>query len=64
MKTVGNPFWILPDIDDLRRLMRYVYENRAEAAGRGARASEKIRGRHTWKHAAAAAGERLTAIVL
>jgi glycosyltransferase involved in cell wall biosynthesis len=62
MKTVGNPFWLRPDMDDLRNLMRYVYRNRVEARERGARASEKIRSLHTWKHAAAAAADRLCAL--
>jgi glycosyltransferase involved in cell wall biosynthesis len=62
MKTVGNPFWVLPDMDDLRRLMRYVFENRGEAQERGARASRKIRERHTWKQTAAAVSERLLAL--
>jgi hypothetical protein len=62
MKTVGNPFWLCPDMDDLRNLMRYVYRNRVEARERGARASEKIRSLHTWKHAAAAAADRLCAL--
>jgi glycosyltransferase involved in cell wall biosynthesis len=63
MKTVGNPFWIMPDIDDLRRLFRYVYRNRQEALERGVRASEKIRQNHTWKQAAEAVTSRLDAIV-
>ncbi|MBN1128364.1 MAG: glycosyltransferase, partial [Chitinispirillaceae bacterium] len=46
MKTVGNPFWVLPDMDDLRRLLRYVYDNRQEACERGVRASNAIRTRH------------------
>ena len=57
--TVGNPFWLLPDMDDLRQLMRYVYTHPAEAREKGEKASRKIRTQHTWKRSAAAVGERI-----
>lgn len=60
--TVGNPFWVLPDTGDLRRLMRYVFEHPGEAKIRGMRASEKIRRYHTWRHAAAVAAERIVSL--
>ncbi len=62
LKTVGNPFWLIPDIDDLRNLMRYAYRNQNEARDRGLRASETIRFSHTWKHAANAVADRLLAL--
>ena len=62
MPTVASPFWLRPDADDLRRLMRYVFEHRDEAAQQGQRASARIRERHTWRHSALAAGERLAAL--
>ncbi len=62
LPTVASPFWILPDRDDLRRLMRYVYDNRDEAAQRGIRASRTIREQHTWSRAAGFAKERLIAL--
>jgi glycosyltransferase involved in cell wall biosynthesis len=62
LKTVGNPFWLSPDLDDLRNLMRYVYRNPDEARDRGLRASKTIRLCHTWKHAAGAVVDRLLAI--
>jgi glycosyltransferase involved in cell wall biosynthesis len=62
MRTVGNPFWLKPDLDDLRNLMRYAYRNRDEARSRGLRASESIRLNHTWKHAANAVADRLLAL--
>jgi glycosyltransferase involved in cell wall biosynthesis len=62
MRTVGNPFWLRPDLDDLRNLMRYAYRNRDEARSRGLRASEIIRLNHTWKHSANAVADRLLAL--
>jgi glycosyltransferase involved in cell wall biosynthesis len=62
IKTAGDPFWLLPDTDDLRRLMRHVYGNRDEAAARGMKASDKIRSRHTWKQSAEAVAARILAI--
>jgi glycosyltransferase involved in cell wall biosynthesis len=62
LKTVGNPFWLSPDLDDLRNLMRYVYRNPNDARGRALRASETIRLHHTWKHAAGAVADRLLAL--
>lgn len=63
IQTVGSPFWLIPDTDDLRRLMRHVFEHRDEAKAKGARASEKIRTRHTWKQTAEAVGKRIKKIV-
>jgi glycosyltransferase involved in cell wall biosynthesis len=62
LSTVANPFWILPDINDLQRLMRHVFENRGAAKQKGERARESIRRHHTWKQAVAAAQERLLAL--
>jgi glycosyltransferase involved in cell wall biosynthesis len=63
METVGSPFWLLPDVDDLRRLMRHVFEYQDEAKARGLLASEKIRTSHTWKQSADAVEERIMKIV-
>jgi glycosyltransferase involved in cell wall biosynthesis len=63
IKTVGNPFWLLPEIDDVRALMRYVYEHQDEARQKGIAASAKIREGHTWKRAAETVGERIVEIV-
>ncbi|MBN2035325.1 MAG: glycosyltransferase [Chitinispirillaceae bacterium] len=62
MKTVGNPFWLLPDTEDLRNLLRYVYKNRDEAQKRGLRASDMVRKNHTWKHTARTVADRLLAV--
>jgi glycosyltransferase involved in cell wall biosynthesis len=60
--TVSNPFWLVPDMEDLRRLMRHVFENRDEARMKGENASRKIRMNHTWKHSVAAVAERIITI--
>jgi glycosyltransferase involved in cell wall biosynthesis len=62
LPTVANPFWILPDMLDLRRHMRYVYDHRGEAAATGGRAGTVIRRRHTWVQAADKAKERILAL--
>jgi glycosyltransferase involved in cell wall biosynthesis len=59
MPTVGNPFWLRPDLDDLRNVMRYVFKNRDEARRRGMQASVAIRTGHTWKQAATRVAQRL-----
>lgn len=43
--------WAEPDIGELRRLMRKVYENRSEAQRIGVLAAEHIRSSWTWNHA-------------
>jgi glycosyltransferase involved in cell wall biosynthesis len=44
----GEPTWFEPDIDELARAMREVYEKREEAARRGALAGERIRPAYNW----------------
>lgn len=62
IQTVGSPFWLIPDTDDLRRLMRHVFDHRDEARAKGALASDKIRESHTWKQTAEAVGKRIMRI--
>lgn len=45
-------YWAEPDIQDLRWLMRYVYEHREEAAAKGLRASARVHRDWTWDRAA------------
>ncbi len=52
--------WSEPDFDQLRRLMRHVYENRAEARAVGMRAAGHIADHWTWDHAAEKAARLLT----
>ena len=54
--------WAQPDKDHLVHLMRYVYENREEAAAKGARASEKALSCWTWRQAAQKIKDRLLTI--
>jgi glycosyltransferase involved in cell wall biosynthesis len=54
--------WAEPSFVHLRRLMRHVYENRAEAAARGERAARDVREKWTWDRSAAKIVERLDAI--
>jgi glycosyltransferase involved in cell wall biosynthesis len=54
--------WAQPDPDHLVHLMRHVYENREEAAAKGARASGYALTNWTWRHAAQKIKARLLAI--
>jgi len=54
--------WADPDPDELRRLMRHVYENREEARARGQAAASEMAASWTWRHAARRIVERLDAI--
>jgi len=47
-ELAGEPTWFEPDVEELARLMREVYENRAVAAARGARGGEQIRLTYDW----------------
>ncbi len=54
--------WAQPDKDHLVHLMRHIYENREEAAAKGARASEKALSCWTWRQAAQKIKDRLLTI--
>jgi hypothetical protein len=54
--------WAQPDQSHLAHLMRHVYENRTEAAEKGARASKVALGDWTWRQAAQKIKDRLLAI--
>jgi len=54
--------WAQPDKDHLVHLMRRVYENREEAAAKGARASERALSCWTWRQAAQKIKDRLVTI--
>ncbi len=51
--------WAQPSLADLRRKMRHVFENREEAAEKGARAAEEVARRWTWAHTADRIVQRL-----
>ena len=42
--------WAEPSYNDLRRLMRHVYENREEARAKGAHGSADVLSKWTWDH--------------
>jgi glycosyltransferase involved in cell wall biosynthesis len=54
--------WAEPSYAHLRRLMRYVFENQAEAREKGAKASREIHESWTWNRAAQKIIARLDAI--
>jgi hypothetical protein len=51
--------WAEPDIEDLRALMRHVYENQKEAREKGLKASGKVLGELSWLAAADKIKDRL-----
>ncbi len=55
--------WAEPSYEHLRALMRHVYENREEAERKGARASEEVLGKWTWRHSAEKIIRRLREVV-
>jgi len=62
LETVDFPWWIEPDLNDLRRQMRFAFENKAKLAEMGKRASAHIRSRFTWNKTAEAVGETLQTV--
>jgi len=61
-ELVAEPTWFEPDVDELSGLMRWVYENRTEAAARGARAAERIRPILSWERVTRLYIERVAAL--
>jgi glycosyltransferase involved in cell wall biosynthesis len=59
--TVGNPYWLEPDLPSLRRLMRRAYTSYAELREKAILTSVRIRTGHTWVQSAAAVKARLFA---
>jgi len=55
-------WWLAIDEQALAATLRAVFEHRADAAARGARAAARAHGGWTWAHAAARAQVRLTAL--
>ena len=51
--------WAEPDVGHAARLMRHVFEDRREAAGRGRRAAEDLRRNHSAEAAGRAMAERI-----
>jgi glycosyltransferase involved in cell wall biosynthesis len=61
-ELAGDPTWFEPDADELARVMRDVYENRTEAAFRGARAGELIRLAYNWQRVTQMYIDRIAAL--
>jgi glycosyltransferase involved in cell wall biosynthesis len=61
-ELAGEPTWFEPDAEELARVMRNVYENRTEAAVRGARAGELIRPAYNWKRVTQLYMDRIAAL--
>jgi glycosyltransferase involved in cell wall biosynthesis len=65
---IGNydctgPTWMFEvDVDDLAQLLRQVYEERDEAARRGANATQRVQESWTWQDSAAVVLQRLHAL--
>ncbi len=60
--TADHPWLAEPDMAVLRERMRHVFTHPEEARHKGRLASERIRGRFTWAHAADAVEARLEAL--
>ncbi len=62
-ELVGNFTWFEPDAGELARTLRRVYENREEAARRGAAAAEKVHASFRWSAITKLYRERIEALV-
>jgi glycosyltransferase involved in cell wall biosynthesis len=63
MRIAGGRGWVLePDREELERLLRYVYENKDEAAEKGRKAMEYVRARYSWEKVASRVVERIEAV--
>jgi len=58
-KTVDNPFWAKPDMEETIRLMRYVYAHQEEAKEKGEKAATFIHENFTWDNTAIKVLEKL-----
>jgi glycosyltransferase involved in cell wall biosynthesis len=61
-ELAGEPTWFEPDLEELARAMRRVYENQTEAAARGARSAERIRPAYHWGRIAEMYIERMASL--
>jgi len=59
-KTTNYGQWAEPDFIHLQDMMQYVFKHRDQAKKRGLKASQEIRSRWTWNHAAKKAIDALT----
>ncbi|MEN6440721.1 MAG: glycosyltransferase family 4 protein [Syntrophobacter sp.] len=62
-RVVGGAGWVLePNLEELKRLLRHVYENRDETASRARRAVDLVSAHYTWENAARQALRRMEII--
>ena len=61
-ELAGESTWYEPDLIELARVMRDVYENQAEARVRGVAAGEIIRPAYNWRRVAEMYVERISAL--
>lgn len=63
LELAGGAGWVLePDVEDLKQVLRHVFENVWDAKTRAQRALEHVRNGHTWDHVAAKIAERIQCI--
>lgn len=62
LETIYYPYWIEPDLDDLKSKMRQVYEQREQLQDIGMQASRHIRKYYTWKKTAEEIKKTLTRV--
>jgi len=60
----GRAMWAEPDIEDLRRTMRHIYENRDEARRKTSRGLDVVWKNYSWAHVAQKMLERMREIGL
>jgi glycosyltransferase involved in cell wall biosynthesis/Flp pilus assembly protein TadD len=58
-ETVDYPWWAEPDREELKRLMRHIVANPAEARAKGQAARAHIQANFTWERAAAIVQKRV-----
>ncbi|MBN1756681.1 MAG: hypothetical protein JW863_00085 [Chitinispirillaceae bacterium] len=63
LQTVDYPFWLLPDSDHLRSLLRYVFTHKKKARERGMLAGNDLRSIHHWETAASIAEQRIRTLI-
>jgi glycosyltransferase involved in cell wall biosynthesis len=62
LKTTGDLWMLEPDVDELAKLLSYVFTHRSEAAELGQAAREKVVRQWTWRHAASRVLTRIDSI--
>lgn len=58
LETVDYPFWFVPEIGHLQKVMRYVFENQQAAKEKGLSSGKLFRLKNSWTRAAKIASDR------